>query len=259
MSFAQDISTGPPPPQPIVVMTDKSVYVSNETVIISGRVNQVQLPSNSVSIEIIDPLGGKTSAIVPLSENGSYSYNLDVSSALRITGEYRAIATYGGHNSVTLFMIIAHPYILTIEGKSHPIDYTIESGLLTNITANVQEKSLALHVVNSTKTSKLTISLPRDIIDSQGDAGDMPFTVFANDRQVQFNETKLSSGARTLEINLPYEGQANPTGTWNVKIIGTKIIPEFGSLTLAVLAVGGIVVSMMLRNGVLGFYRFREP
>jgi hypothetical protein len=257
VSFAQDTSTGPPPPPPITVTTDKTVYVANDAVVISGQVNQVQLPNNSVSIEIIDPQGGKTSAIAPLSENGRYSYSLNISSTLHITGEHKVIATYGQYNSVALFMVIAHPYILTMEGKSHQIDYTIESGLLTNITANVQEKSLVLHIVNSTKASKLGIDLPREIIDSQSGAVDTPFMVFIDDRQVQFNETKSSSGARTLQITLPYD-QFNPNGIWDVKIIGTEMVPEFGSSALAVLAISGIVVSIVVRKGVLGGYRFKR-
>lgn len=256
-SFAQDTSTGPPPPQPITVTTDKTVYVANETVVISGQVNQVQFTNNFVSIEIIDPQGGKTSAMAPLSENGRYSYSLNISSTLHITGEHKVIATYGQYNSVALFMVIAHPYILTVEGKSHPIEYTIESGLLTNITTNVQEKSLMLHIVNSTKASKLGINLPREIIDSQSGAVDTPFMVFIDDRQVQFNETKSSSGARTLQISLPYD-QSNPHGIWDVKIIGTKMVPEFGSSALAVLAISGIVVSIVVRKGVLGGYRFKR-
>lgn len=255
-SFAQNATTtGPPPPRPITVITNKSIYITNETIRISGQVNQVQQSSNFVSIDILDPQGKKLlSASAPLSQNGTYSYELNTSrSTLHITGEHKVIAAYGEYNSVALFMFIAHPYILTIDGKIYPINYTIESGLLTNITANTQEKSLTLHVVNSTKTGKLTIILPREVIDSQSNNLDSPFMVFINGGQTQFNETSAIGSSnrsfRTLAISLPYEGQTNPLGISDVKIIGTKVIPEFGPSALIVLAISGIVILTMIRNG----------
>jgi hypothetical protein len=251
ISFAQNVTTtGPPPPRPITVTTNKMVYIANETIIVSGQINQVQPSENSVSIDIINPQGKKLLSIsAPLSENGTYSYNLNAS-ALQITGEHRITAKYGEYNSTALFMFIAHPYSLTIDGKSYPINYTIESGLLTSITANTQDKSLTLHAVNSTKTDKLTISLPREVIDSQNNDADTPFMVFVNGGQVQFNETTTCSNnsSRTLEISLPYEGQTNPVGTLDVKIIGTKVIPEFGSLAVVMIS---IIMAVIVTFGVI--------
>jgi hypothetical protein len=263
-SFAQNstaTTTGPPPPRPITVITNKASYTAKETVVISGQVSQVQPSNNSVMLEVIAPQGKKLlSASAPLSENGTYTYNLHASSTLHVTGEHKVIATYGQYNSAALFMFIAHPFNLTIDGKSYSINYTIESGLVTDITANTQEKSLALHLVNSTRSGNLTISLPREVIDSQNNNVDTPFMVFINGQQAQFNETTFSSinshnnnSFRTLEIHLPFESQANPTGIWDVTITGTTVVPEFGSSSLVILAVCGIVLLTMLRRGKLTF------
>lgn len=192
-----------------------------------------------------------------LSGDGTYTHDVNVSSDLRISGEYRVIASYGEYNSIALFMVIANPYILTIDGKSYPIDYTIESGLLTNVTADVREKSLLFHIINSTKASKFVVDLQRGIIDSQKDSGDAPFTVFINNRQTEIKGIASGGDSRTLEVSLPYEGQANPSGSWDVKIIGTKMIPEFGSLAMVMLAIGGIVSLIAARKGGFGIPRCR--
>lgn len=242
---------GPPPPRPITVTTNRLVYTANETIVVSGQVDHVQPSENLVSIDVIDPSGKKLlSSSTPLSENRTISYDLNAS-ALRMTGGHKIIATYGEYNSPALFIFIAHPYNLEIDGRSYPINYTIESGLLTSITANVQDKSLTLSVVNSTKTDKLTISLPREVINSQSNNLDAPFMVFVNGEQARFNEIAANgnNSSRTLAISLPYEGQANPLGTSDVKIIGTRVIPEFGPSALIVLAVSGITILTMFRKG----------
>lgn len=243
LAFAQDITTGPPPPRPITVKTDKTVYLANETITISGQASIAEAGQQSVSIEIFDPTGKMFAYEARLAEDGTYSYVIG-KGRFEATGEYRVVSSYAGQYTVTLFMFVAGPYNLAIDGKNYPIYYRSDSGILNKIAVDTEEKSLTIQITNSSRAGTLKIELPRGVIDAKRNNEDGNFVVLIGNetefRQANFTEIQVSSDSRTLSINFPYNGTNTLSDTWNVKIIGTAVVPEFSSLgVITLIAMAG--------------------
>ena len=248
-SFAENVTKGPPPPDPLTVNTNKRVYHANETIMIYGVANSFASDNPTMVFEVISPMKQTFSQVVKLSSNGSYVYNFD-STILSVTGEYTILASYGNFSAVTPFMFIANPYYLTIDENHYFLNYETDSGLLTNVTAHTSERSVTLHITNATSPAKLVIELPRALIDSRNGNSDMPFSVMLDSGQAQFIEINKTNTIRTLVINIPYEGYSNPLGIWDMKVIGTQIVPEF-NVAMPLIAsgvVGVLLFSLVTRR-----------
>jgi predicted secreted protein with PEFG-CTERM motif len=103
--------------------------------------------------------------------------------------------------------------------------------------------------ISTTSDGELTITLPRNVIDSKSGSADDDFFVLIDGEEVEFAESKTSSD-RTLTI--PF-----PDGAEEIEIIGTFVIPEFGTiaaLILAVAIVSIIAVTAKTRLNVLPKY-----
>ena len=111
---------------------------------------------------------------------------------------------------------------IPVDGTSLSVQYSITNGKVLDIKADVQSKSLIVSI-QSTGDGVLTITLPRQLIDSQTSAGQDDKWYVLNDGQenTDFQETSTTTTARTLSI--PFTN-----GTSEIEIIGTQIIPEFG-------------------------------
>jgi len=120
---------------------------------------------------------------------------------------------------------------LTIGGNTYPITYNIigNDNELKNITAQKDNATLIL-TINSTKDGKLTIDLPRDLIDSKKQGNkDNPYQVTESGRtKISCNEIKSTQQSRTLSIDF-YKGIVQ------IAITGTNIFPSEETPPVAVL------------------------
>lgn len=127
---------------------------------------------------------------------------------------------------------------LTLGNKAYPIKYQITGGKLDGLSAERDNMTLIANV-SSTSNGKLTIELPRNVIDSkkQGNADDN-FAVFEDGQYVVGNEISTNAHARTLVIGFD-------NGTSVIEITGTRIVPEFATVAVAVFAIAtsGIIVA----------------
>jgi len=78
----------------------------------------------------------------------------------------------------------------------------------------------------------LTIKLPRTLIDAKEGNSDNSFFVLVDGTETKFDETK-DDEFRTINTSFPQ-------GTKEIWVVGTQVIPEFGPLTSAVLAIAVI-------------------
>ena len=113
---------------------------------------------------------------------------------------------------------------LKLGNKAYPIKYQLIGGKLTAISAEKDNITLLLNI-SSTSNGKLTIELPRYVIDSkkQGNV-DGDFTVFADGQYTTANEIKNNSNVRTLMVGFD-------NGTSVIEINGTHIVPVQSSTT----------------------------
>jgi predicted secreted protein with PEFG-CTERM motif len=113
------------------------------------------------------------------------------------------------------------------------LNHEISSGKITTILPDIDANSLIIGL-ETTNNGELTVTLPRDIIDSTINNEDDVFFVLVDGEEVTFEETATSTD-RTLTIQYP-------GGAEEIEIIGTFVIPEFGTIAVMILVVAIISV-----------------
>jgi predicted secreted protein with PEFG-CTERM motif len=113
------------------------------------------------------------------------------------------------------------------------LEHEISGGELTNVFADIDSKSLIIQL-DSTNEGELTVTLPRDILDATVNGEDDDFFVIVDGEEVNYEETKTSED-RTLAIQFP-------SGAEEIEIIGTFVVPEFGTVTAMILAIAIISI-----------------
>ena len=123
---------------------------------------------------------------------------------------------------------------VSVQGSVDLVGYEITGGKLLSIMTDVDANSLII-LIDATDDGSLTITIPRLVLDAVFENGeDDEFFVLVNDEEVDFDEI-TSSTDRILII-------AFPAGTETIEIIGTFVIPEFGTIAAMILAVAIISI-----------------
>ncbi len=119
-----------------------------------------------------------------------------------------------------------------IEGQSYDIPFEVTGGSLQSVDADVESKSL-LFTISSNASGVLTLWLPTEVIDADED-----FSVFIDGASANFTELAPTANARVLEIEFD-------EGAQEIEIMGTTIVPEFGSLALIVASISivGVILA----------------
>ena len=137
---------------------------------------------------------------------------------------------------------------ITIQDSTDLISYEITNGKVTNVIPDMDAVSLLVHI-ESIGDGSITLTIPRSVLDATIDNGDDQFFVLVDGEEVDFEET-ITSTDRTLTINFL-------AGTEEIEIIGTFVIPEFGTIAAMILAVAIIsiiAISSKSRLGMLSRY-----
>jgi hypothetical protein len=108
-------------------------------------------------------------------------------------------------------------YVLTINGKTFPIKYSIAGGKVVGLLAD-NDRSTLVSVLNpSAKGGNMTIELPRHVIDSKGASNaDTKYQLKIDGKGVDYKEVANNANARILSINFSKDNRF-------VEIIGTQM------------------------------------
>jgi predicted secreted protein with PEFG-CTERM motif len=137
---------------------------------------------------------------------------------------------------------------ITIQGSTDLISYEITNGKVINAIPDMDAVSLLVHI-ESIDDGSITLTIPRSVLDATINNGDDEFFVLVDGEEVEFEEI-ITSTDRTLTINFL-------AGTEEIEIIGTFVIPEFGTIAAMILAVAIIsiiAISSKSRLGMLSRY-----
>ncbi len=233
----------------IVVTTDKSSYSEGETILVTGEVRDLY-SGTPVSVIIKAPNGNLVSiAQVTVGADKKFSSEATAGGSLMKTeGSYTITVQYGTPNrsATTSFEFGGSTVIPTetpstvtdttvsVQGSSDLVGYEITGGKLVGITPDVEANSLIISI-DATNDGSLTLTIPRSVLDATINNGeDDDFFVLIDGEEVDFDET-TSSNDRTLTI-------AFPAGAEEIEIIGTFVVPEFGTIAAMILAVAIISI-----------------
>ena len=109
-----------------------------------------------------------------------------------------------------------------IEDLSDQFVASVTSGVIHHIGANSDDDTLIVHLFGADDDGELKITLNKDIITPFDDDS---YFVLINSEEVEFEQM-----GRTLHID--YEA-----GTEKIEIVGSHVVPEFGTIAMIILAV----------------------
>jgi len=235
----------------IVVTTDKASYSEGEIILITGEVRDL-LSGTPVSVIVTAPNGNIVSiAQVTVGVDKKFSTEVTAGGALmKAEGLYIIAVQYGSSSrsaevSFEFSGVGEEPIIeevisevtdttVSIQGSVDLIGYEITGGKLLSIMPDVGSNSLIISI-DATDDGSLTITIPRSVLDALlGNGDDDDFFVLVDGEEVDFDET-VSSTDRILTI-------AFSAGAEEIEIIGTFVIPEFGTIAAMILAVAIISI-----------------
>jgi len=116
-----------------------------------------------------------------------------------------------------------------VEDLSDQFTATVTSGVIHHIGANSDDDTLLVHLFGADDDGELKITLNKDIITPFDDGS---YFVLINSEEVEFEQM-----GRTLHIDYA-------AGTEKIEIVGSHVVPEFGTIAMIVLAVA--IVSIIV-------------
>ena len=245
----------------IMVTTDKSMYSEGDMIIVTGEVRDLY-SGTPVSVIVKAPNGNLVSiAQISVGADKKFSTEIAAGGALMKTeGTYTITVQYGTENrsATTSFEFggstssgtgssgtgssgtgssgtgsIITDTTVSVEGSSDLIGYEISGGKLLSIMPDVDANSLIISI-EATSDGSMTLTIPRSVMDAIHDGEDDEFFVLIDGEEVDFDES-ITSNDRTLTIEFP-------AGAEMIEIIGTFVVPEFGTIAAMILAVAIISI-----------------
>jgi predicted secreted protein with PEFG-CTERM motif len=235
----------------ISVQTNDNNYTEGDTIVISGNI-ATMIGDTQVTMQLFQ--GGNLIEIaqIKVSQDGNYSHTLIAQGPLwKTQGSYMVKVTYGeGNTAEMLFDYIPKSEIIEIT-KDFPVDagssgvfdvkYTIKGGTVESIDIDAENLGFLVKI-NSSDGGKIILELPREYIDAEKQNGkDEEFIILINDSQTKYDEIRSESTVRTVGINFE-------KGDSDIQIIGTYVIPEFGTIVMIILTIGILSSILLTKN-----------
>jgi predicted secreted protein with PEFG-CTERM motif len=236
----------------IIVTTDKSSYLEGETISISGEIKNIAL-GNQLSIVIQAP-NGNIVALDQITVGSDKQFSTEIKlggKLMKEEGTYTIKVQYGEESITTSFEfggvlssneleeldIIIDSTVtattVTVQDSNDLMYYEITNGKIINIIPDMDAKSLLIYI-ETTDNGSITLTIPRSVLDATINGEDDEFFVLVDGEEVDFEEITTSTD-RTLTIEFL-------AGSEQIEIIGTFVIPEFGTIAAMILAVAIISI-----------------
>ena len=240
----------------ISVQTDDDNYDEGDTIVISGEITTI-IGDTQVTLQLFREGNMVEIAQIKVSGDGNYSHTIIAEGNLwKTQGEYTVKVTYGeGNIAETNFLFTPQSEILETNdifevdaGNSGTFDisYTIRGGTLLDISINEEIFGLVIKI-DASDEGKLVLDLPRKYIDAEKQNGKDEVFIILIEKQNEgivettYEESISNSNVRTITINFE-EGDSQ------IQIIGTYVIPEFGTIVMVVLMVGILTSILLTKN-----------
>ena len=229
--------------QVLTVTTEKESYAAGEPVEVLGLV-EITLADTDALIRVVSPMGNMIHlAQVDVETDGSFSETISTSigGKWKETGTYTIMVNYGENSTQVGFEyggmmsagVQATPEFAmeenenmsqTITIEDHSLDYDLTCAEIQSMTPDTEMKSMII-AIKTDCDGELTITLPKDVIDTDENG----FFVLVDGDETNH---KASSVGEFWTLIIPFS-----YGSEEIEIIGTFVIPEFGTIAALVLVV----------------------
>jgi predicted secreted protein with PEFG-CTERM motif len=230
----------------VTLSSSSDIYYNGDHVVIFGNVSTFfeNLP---ITIQLYHETNLISVAQVPVAKDGTF-----VSSFYATGAKWKDEGTYTVRAQYTSTQIAETTFeffgqAIDKSSAAFPVDipnsgtfdvgYTVRGGEVKDMIMNKERYSLLVETTMNTN-GNIVLKLPRDSFDAQNDGVDTTFIILVskqnnmaeNFMQVEYEEIAVSSDYRTIRIPLEENDK------W-VEVIGTYVIPEFGSIVIIILVV----------------------
>ena len=225
----------------LTVKTDDNHYDEGDTIVISGQVAtviadtpiilQVWFEGNMIDIAQFFP-----------AQDGSYSHTIIAEKpSWKQEGEYLVRVSHGeGNIAETSIEFTPKKEILETKdsfevqipnGGTFDVEYAIKGGTVKDMVLIPDDYTLEISI-EAPDEGSISLKLPRESIDAEKPNGqDEIFIVLLDNVQFPYQETETNNQSRLITINFE-------EGTSIIEVIGTFVVPEFGSLAMVILLIG---------------------
>jgi len=251
----------------IILNIDKTSYLEGETISISGEIKNM-IQEDQISLIIQSP-NGNLVALDQMTVGSDKQFSTEIKlggKLMKQEGTYTIKVQYGEQSITTSFefggvidmpenaleetivedtvedIVMEDPAIvdsivtattLTIQDSTDLILYEITNGKITNVIPDLDAVSLLIDI-EAIDDGSITLTIPRSVLDATINDNDDEFFVLVDGEEVDFEEITTSTD-RTLTIEFL-------AGSEQIEIIGTFVIPEFGTIAALILAVAIISI-----------------
>ncbi len=230
--------------------TDDNRYDEGDTVVISGIVNTV-IGKTPIIIQIIHEATYVHLAQIEVAQDGSFTETVIAEGALwKNAGEYIVRVSYQDQIAEVVFSYTPKSEIIEtttnfeVDAGSYgtfDVNYTIKGGTIKNMVVDPDIFAIIVQI-DSTDEGTITLDLPREFIGAEKQDGkDDTFIILIDGIEVAYQESVVHSESRVITINFE-EGDSD------IEIIGTYVVPEFGTIVMIILIVGMMTIILASRN-----------
>jgi len=246
--------------EPLInIQTDASHYVEGDIVVVSGSVFPV-LPSTPIVLQLFLEEGLIVIAQITVAQDGSFSHIITADGPLwKKQGDYLVRASYEASGGIIAEVEFSYsPKSDSIETKDRfevnagssgtfDVNYSIRGGTVKDMVVDQDIFGITIQI-ESTDEGTISLDLPRDFIGAEKQNGkDEKFIILIKNIEnpdgvyVDYEESVLHSDSRVITINFE-EGDSD------IEIIGTYVVPEFGTIVMMILIAGIMTVILASRN-----------
>ena len=231
--------------QKIVLIADNTAYQEGDVITITGSVEKV-IPGMPISLQIFFEKNLIQVSQVRVSQDGEFTDTFTAAGPQwHNEGNVIIRANYGGDASteliISFFKNTSGEYLSTFEVKipgagTFDVPYTMKGGVVTSMELIQNDLSLEIDILTESD-GILDINLSRESIDSLSNAGqdiDFIVSIYEKDSDIptQTDYIKIKADDSHRAMSIPVKD-----GDEKIRIIGTHVVPEFGTIAMIVLAV----------------------
>ena len=241
IAFGQEETLGA---QKITLTADNTAYQEGDVITITGQIEKV-IPGMPVTLQVFFEKNLIQVSQVKVSQDGKFTDRFTAAGPQwNNEGTVTINADYGGESTELNIVFFKNTsgeftsnYEVKIpEGGTFDVQYTMKGGIISSM--NLNQKNLSLEInISTSSDGNLNINLPRNSIDSMDNNGqDIDFIVLMYEENseipIQTDFKNLDESDQFRSIDIPVKN-----GDTKIEIIGTHVIPEFGTIAMIVLAV----------------------
>ncbi len=213
---------------PVSVWTDKAIYNHGDKINVHGKVANVS--ENPVTLTVVNSLNSVvTIAQMNLEKDGSFKTILNTDGELwKHDGTYTIKVNYGSTSKSNKVLVELTGETSTSSDNcgsseiylkgNYCVPYTITGGMVTGASINSNDNSIIIRI-NANEDGVLTLNPEKSIINGI-------FMVLVDGEE--WDDVEISGNSVTVNFL---------AGAQKIEVIGTFVIPEFGTIAVMILAV----------------------